>query len=358
MRSNKIIIFIYIFMFFMIIGCENTTTEAYNSNVQVRGLTLKTSIIQTAYEIYNVNIKDPESFNKELYSEVSKDALKHYKWLKKTYSQMDENMISSLQNIFLNYDQWDYLNETISLDDNADINEIIDKINNSSDLDLSINEKENIYIFFNSFNNEYFKSYYSNYKKKYDKNAKALNNKFTDENVDIINFMEKISGVKFNQNYKSVFYYSLNPFQTQVFKHNNIIISTVQLDTNAQDILSICFYQYSQHLFDSFVSSDEFSNICEVLKQDSNFVDEYNKIGKSSYDFNTWCKENLVAGFSKYLDYKYCQSDYQFTSYTYDLDFYNYLRSIGFNSNKMNLKDVSIAFYKDKTDALLVSSKN
>ncbi|MGL5313949.1 MAG: hypothetical protein ACRC92_11945 [Peptostreptococcaceae bacterium] len=350
MKCKKILIFIYIVLTFICTGCSQNETVTYNNNIQVRGLTLKTSLIQTAYELYNLNNVDPSK-----YTDSSRDIQKHYKWLNNTYTSMDDNMKSKLDNIFSSFDQWDYLNEVIYLEDNATKDEILNNIINSKTLNLSTLEKEDTISFFDYFYYEYFNSYFIKYENKYNKKANEINKILVDNKVDIITFMENVSGFEFNDNSKSIFYYSFNPFQTQVFKSDNLIISTVQSDIDTQDILSVCFYQYSQYIFDSIADSNEFMIICENLKNDLDFMNEYNKSAKDSYDFNSWCRENLVAGFSKYLDYRYCQSDYQFTSYIYDLDFYNHLRNIGFNPNNMTLKDVSVSFYQNKVDTLLAS---
>ena len=357
MSIKKMLICIYILILILITGCSKTSDITYNSNIQVNGLSLKTTLIQTAYELYSVNTNS-SSIDEQAYKEVSTDAHKHYKWLKNTYNSMNTDMTNKLESIFTSYNQWDYLNEVITLDDNVTYLEIIDKITDSNNLDLSPVEKNNISLFFDYYYNNYFKTYFNKYEKKFNKDAKNINSLLVKNNIDIIKFIEDTSGLKFENNYKSKFYYSFNPLQTQVFKFDDIIISTVSPSINAQDILSICFYQYSNYLFDSFINNKDFINICEGLKGDYNFVEQYNQVGKNSYNFNAWCKENLAAGFSKYLDYRYSQSDYQFTSYTYDLDFYNHLRKIGFNPKTMNLEEVSVSFYENKVDNLIAYSKD
>lgn len=357
MKYNKILILVYINLILICTGCAKNDSVIYNENIQVKGLTLKTSLIQTAYEMYSVNVENPNKYNEDYYKEISRDAQKHYKWLKKTYASMDYNMKAKLSNVFSSYNQWDYINELIDLKDDANKDEILNQLINSKNLDLSTSLKEDTISFLDYFYDEYFHSYFSKYEAKYEKKSEELNKVLVDNNIDIIAFMENVSGFNFEDDYKSIFYFSFNPYQTQVFKSNNNIISTIQLDVSAQDILSICFYQYSQYIFDNIANSEDFILICEKLKSDSTFVNEYHKVAESSYDFNSWCKENLIAGFSKYLDYRYCQSDYQFNSYIYDLDFYNYLRKIGFNSNNMTLKDVSVNFYNDKVNTLIASTK-
>ena len=359
MKSKKILILIYMIFAFICTGCTSQgKIISYNENVQVRGLTLKTSLIQTAYELYNINVANPNDYNEDLYKKSTKDAQKHYKWLKKTYASMDNNMKNKLDNIFSTYNQWDYINEVINLDDNADKDEILNQIISSEYLSLSKPLKEDLISFYNYFYDESFDSYYFKHEVKYAKKSNEINKILVDNNIDVIKFVENVSGFDFEHKYQSIFYYSFNPFQTQVFKYDNTIISTVQSDVNAQDILSICFYQYSQYIFDNLANNYEFIEVCQNLKNDPDFINEYKKLGQTSYDFNSWCRENLVAGFSKYLDYRYCQSDYQFNSYVFDLDFYNYLRAENFNPNDITLTDVCIGFYQDKVNTLLASYKN
>ena len=86
--------------------------------------------------------------------------------------------------------------------------------------------------------------------------------------------------------------------------------------------------------------------ISNKLKNDTDLVDSYNKYS-SSYSFEEWCVENLVEGFSKYLDYKYYNMQYDFSNYVYDLKFYNYLKDINFDSLKDNLFETCVKFYSN-----------
>ncbi|WP_042275040.1 hypothetical protein [Faecalimicrobium dakarense] len=242
----------------------------------------------------------------------------------------------------------DYAYSIIDLDDNTTTKEIVNTIINDEGLNLPGYLKKDISNFLNYFYNNYFKSYFNKNINRFDKKSDKINEILEINDVNVIKFMEDTSGIKFNKKIKSVFYYNFNPIQPQEFKKGNVLLSTIQPDTTAKDILSIPFHEYSRSLFKTFTTTPEFLDVCNLLKENKEFIEAYNDIGKGLYTFEEWCEINLIEGFSKYLDYKYYKSAYEYTRYIYDLDFYNYLKDNSFNPNKISLKDISIKFYKSK----------
>ena len=345
---KKIFIILNILSLFILTGCESSKDINYNSEIIVNGPVLKISLIQTAYEIYNTNIenayKDPSI--ESIYTETSIDSKKHYKWLNKTYNSMDEDMKNRLKNIFDYNSAWNYINCVIKLNDDANIYDIVNTINSDESLNLSYDEKNDIDLFFNYFYDEHFKSYFNKNKYSLDKKASKLNNLLSEKEVDIAKFIENVTTIKPSEDYVYTFYYSFNPISYQNFEYDNNVVSTISEFTSVKDLLKISFHKYSHNLFDTFTDSSEFLDICDLLKSDDNLVYLYKKSDSHAYDFNDWCEENLIEGFSKYLDYRYSQYEYDFNNFVYDLDFYNYLKDINFNSDKVTLKDVSIEFYK------------
>ena len=347
MNLKRLVVILNILSIFILTGCENNKDINYNSDIKVNGPSLKISLIQTAYEIYTTNIKnsnDDYSYE-DLYSNTSRNAKRHYKWLKKTYNSMGDDMKSKLKNIFDSNSSWNYTNAVINLDDNASLSDIVDTLVSNEDLSLPSDLQDDIDVFFNYFYDEYFKSYFNKQKSYLNKKASKLNDLLYSNDVDIEKFIEKVCGVTLNNDYVCTFYYSLNPISTQSFEFDNTIVSTIQPNTTVKDLLRVPFHKYSHSLFDSFTNSPEFLEICDLLESDAELVSLYNEYGRDAYDFNEWCEENLVEGFSKYLDYRYSQYEYDFSNFVYDLDFYNYLRNINFNPDKFDLKDVCIDFY-------------
>lgn len=346
MNMKKLIIILNILSLFILTGCENKKDVNYNSDIKVNGPVLKISLIQTAYEIYELHIKNTNNEPIDnLYDGSSRDAKKHYKWLIKTYKNLDSDMIKRLENIFESNSSWAYINSSINLDDSSSTSDIVNNLISDKNLDLSSDVENDIEVFFNHFNNEYFNKYFNKRKSSLEKKASKLNNILYSNDVNIEEFINKVCGVSLNTNYVCTFYYSLNPISSQNFEYENYIVSTISPNTTVKDLLRVPFHKYSHALFDSFNESDEFLEICELLKADDKLVSVYNDSNNLAYDFNEWCEENLVEGFSKYLDYRYSQYEYDFSNFVYDLDFYNYLRKINFNPDKVNLKDACIDFY-------------
>lgn len=348
MTVKKIFVILYILSLFTLTGCESTKDINYNSELIVNGPVLKISLIQTAHEIYSTNIESSSNNSniENMYIEDSKESKKHYKWLNKTYNSMDDNMKNKLENIFNSNSSWSYLNSVINLEDNASIDNIIATINSNTDLNLSSHLQSDIDVFFNYFYDEHFESYFNKNKSALNKKASKLNTILYENEVDIKKFIEDVCNISPSKDYVYTFYYSLNPVSYHNFEYDNNIVSTISSSTTVKDLLRISFHNSSHDLFDNFTESPEFTEVCNLLKFDKEFVSLYEKNGSYAYDFNDWCEENLIEGFSKYLDYRYSQAEYDFSNFVYDLDFYNYLKDINFNPDKVNLKDVSINFYK------------
>ena len=333
MKFKKILVFFNILFIITFLGYSNIKIDAYDSKLDIRGITLKISLIQTAYEIYNVNILNPDIYTEDLYEEFGKDSYNYYKWLKNTYKDMDPKMVKSLETIFKSKDSSEYINSIIKLDDNSDLNTIIFNIINDESLNLTPSLKKDIEKFFNYFYNVYFEDYFNKNKNKFSKKVKNLNKVLNDCNVDIKKITENYSGVKLNNDSKSIFYFNLSPISYYEFDLNNTVISTISLDMNNQDFLSLAFHNYSHLIFSKFKCNYEFNSISND-----------NSINKNNNSYI----ENLIEGFSKFLYYQYFKVVYEYNIYEYDLDFYNYLKYIDFNSNKISLKDASITFLKQK----------
>lgn len=347
MRFRKLLLLFCLLFLLAFAKLYTSSAQVYNENFQIKGLTYKVSLIETAYEIYNISLDNSIS-TEDLYKNSSKEGYRHYIWLKNTYNSMDPKMKIKLKNIFEYNSYLDYINEVIELNDNSSTEKIVSKIINSNKLNLDKNLKNDIKLFFIYFSNTYFDSYFNKKNSTYLRKSIKLNNIISDKNININKFVEDVSGLQLDKDYKLVFYYSLNPIQSQVFKKNDTIIPIVQLDTSIEDFVSIALYQYSHCVFDVFKDDKSFLDIYDKLLLDNDFLKQYNTIGKKYYSFNVWCEENLIAGFSKYLDYRFFQINNNYSSYAYDLDFYNYLRQVNFNPKSKNLKNTCLDFYINK----------
>lgn len=178
------------------------------------------------------------------------------------------------------------------------------------------------------------------------KKAHELNKKLSINDVNALKFVEKVSGVTLDKNYKSLMYYSFNPVETHSFEYDNFMVSTISPNSTILDVVSLPFYKYSRPLFKTLSTNEDFLALSTQLQKNQNFVNMYNDLYTTSYPFEDWCLENLISGFAKYLDYRYYGSTYEHSNYVYDLKFYNYLKDINFNPNKTSLEKVSLDFYK------------
>ncbi|MCR8744901.1 YgdI/YgdR family lipoprotein [Romboutsia lituseburensis] len=352
MGKKKIFILLIALSMLIFSGCSSTDAISENNSpdIVVKGLTLKISLIQTAYEMYNVNVSNPDKFSESFYKNSSKNDYKHYKWLVKSYESMDVEMKKALNNLFLSRDSWDYINIIISLDDNCSVEDIITKINSDDSLNLPSFLKKDLDKFLKYFYNEYFEDYINKKDSFYAKKAHELNKKLSINDVNVLKFVEKMSGVTLDKNYKSIMYYSFNPVETHSFEYDNFMISTISSNSSILDVVSLPFYKYSRPLFKTLSYNKDFLILSNQLQKKEDFVHMYNDLYTTSYPFEDWCLENLISGFAKYLEYRYYGSTYEHSNYVYDLKFYNYLRDINFDPNKTSLEKVSLDFYKSVLD--------
>lgn len=344
---KKLLIGFFILLLMLILAYTQINRDSSANQVEVKGVTLKISLVTVAYDVYRSNFKNIDEFNEDLYKNCGEYGVDYYKWLKETYSNMEPEMKRRLIRIYDNHGDWTYVSETISLDDNASVEEVIEKINNQSSLELSQMRKEDIAIFYNYFYKEYLKEFIESNNYKIELNRKKVNTYLEKENIDIFKFMEDESGIKFKKDYTALFYYDLPPIGAMGFENGNYKISTIQPSTNKDDLFGAPFHEYSHELFRNFTGTKEFIKISNELKKDKGLLDSYNSFGKDAYDWIGWCEENLVEGFAKYLEHKYYNNKKLNMTYVYDVKFYNYLIDNKFNPKDTNLKDISIEFYED-----------
>lgn len=315
-------------------------------SIEVRGLVLKYVLIDTAYEIYQVNTPSfSKYFNEETYNKMGEDTYNHYLWLKNTYEKFTPEMKNNL-NIIYDSDihPWSLLNQVTQLNDDADLEKIIEQLEyiifKKSKMRNAIKE------FYPYFYNNFLKEYLEKNTPIFENYAKNTNEELQKNNIDLLSFMEKTSGIQFEEKFKPIFYYTLRPIGAYGFTYNKKYkISTIQRETDYKELLGSPFHEYSHSLFQTFTFTPEFIKIAEKMKKDSVFVKNWGDY-KNSYDWRGWCEENLVEGFANYLDYKYYGTKKEKQIYVYDVEFFNYLINTNFDPSKITLKDASINFYR------------
>ena len=338
---------------FFIVGCSknkvNSSTPMVPSTecrTEVKGLVLKYVLIDTAYEIYQVNAQKIDAFSEQEYASIGKDTHDHYLWLIDTYEQFDEEMKIELHAIFESIHPWALMNQTTPLKDHANVEEIIGCLHGSNQLRLNKKLKKSISTFFPYFYYGFLQDYLEINQETFDQYAEEINQQLNQHNANIIEFMEKISGLKFKTRYKPIFYYTLRPIGAMGFNNGNKKISTLQRTCRDDAILfSTPFHEFSHELFQQFTKSKEFKNIGKQLKQIETFEADWINGMQDSYSWLAWCEENLVEGFAKYLRYKYYGTSSIEGIYTYDEDFFNYLKDLNFDASDQSLKEASILFY-------------
>jgi hypothetical protein len=348
--------FLIIAVFIFTVSCSSIRTSINSKappedrTIEVKGLVLKYVLIDTAYEIYQVNVENMGGvFRKESYKRMGADTYKHYLWLCDTYDKFDDKMKKYLKDIFeSDTHPWALMNVTTRLDDDASVKDIIKALNSSTRLRLKKETKTAVKFFFNSFYENHLKDYIAANRSVFQGYAAQCNEKIREHGPDILGFMENVSGMKFKTSYKPVFYYTLRPIGAMGFNYKDKKISTLQRTCRSyEDLLSVPFHEFSHELFQTFTFSSRFKAISEELKNIEEFEAMWLNGMNRSYDWVGWCEENLVEGFAKYLEYKYYGRLKSSTIYIYDYEFYKYLRDINFDRGIISLEEASINFYKE-----------
>lgn len=337
-KTLALFIFVSIFNFSL---CKNTTV---NFSPEVRGLSLKYILIDSLYEIYEVNISNSLSEKDYRYDYISR---KHYTWLCDTYNDFPKEMKKYLKTLMKRV-PWALMNVTSELDDDADLNEIINSLNSSPKLNFDENFKAQNKFWLNSYYENHLKDYIRKSESEFVEKSKILNRVLQGKEADLLGFMEKESGIRFSKRYKPVFYYTFRYIGSMGFTHDNEIVSLLFRNTTKfKGLFSSSFHEYSHFLFKTFSDSKEFRAITEKIRDsDKKMLQCWSNSFSYSYTFNGWCEENLIEGFAHYLNYKYYNIDTSKPTYIYDLEFYRFLRKRNFDPAQESLKDFCIKFYE------------
>lgn len=346
-EKNLMIIFLSLSLL-TLSGCSDTKVNS--SSIEVRGLTLKLSLIRVASDVYSINYGSPDLFTEELYKNQGEYGVYYYEWVKDTYASMDSEMKERLIRIFESPKAYPSPTITISLDDDADIKKIIETLLRDDYIKSDEMQKEDIDIFFNYFYEEHLKDFIKENNTEIEKSKDELNSFLSKENIDIFKFMEDESGVKFRKDYKAVFYFDLPPIGAIGFKENNIKISTLQQAADKNTLLNTPFHEYSHELFRTFTRKTDFMKLANKLRSNESLNKGFENGVQEQYDWIGWCEENLVEGFASYLTYKYYGDMSSGSTYAYDLMFCEYLLENNFNPEEKKLKDISIEFYEKVLD--------
>jgi hypothetical protein len=330
------------------------------NKLEVKGLTHKICLIDTLYEMYQVNIDNMNFFTREIYSRIGEKTLSHYDWLKSVFLKFDDAEKKNFKDLFSNaVHTYHLINETVALPDDASVSDVQKVLINSETPEIKtlkelLEKIPDTYL-------KAYSDYFNSFKAEFDNKAEKIQNKATEHRFDILSFMEDQSGIKFSE-FAQIsgftfpdtvkYYFTFRPIGAMGFHTPNSIVSTVQGSNNdLTGIVSTPFHEFSHSLFKTFTLFDDFKEISSDLKNHKELFDFWHTKTKNHYDWNGWVEENLVEGFSKYLNRKYRELfkvEIKDTSKTYVLDklFADHLISSNFNPSNDKLKEVAFEFLK------------
>jgi hypothetical protein len=311
-----------------------------DAQVKVNGLKLKYVVIHSAFEVYFYNTHMP--FIWKLFQ--NKERKNHNRFLKESYHKLPKEKKRQLSLIFSKSHAWQYMNQITGLSDSANIEMIVKCLTTSQKNDTFTNEA--IKSFFPYFYENCLKSYMLECEPQIDSLADRVQIELNEKKIDVLDFMENESGVKFSKRYHVELYYTLGFMFNMTFISNNIKISTIsQSSRSTEKILGTVFHEFSHELFQTFTKSEGFKSLSDSLKKDKKFMKSYNKAISKNYPWTGWCEENIVNGFSQYLVFKY-NGGFRKGYTAYDNEFFEYLKKLPFDPAKKSLSDVSYDFLR------------
>lgn len=316
--------------------------------LEVRGLSLKYLLISTASEIYDINVRIKED-QAPFYKMYGDEMYDHYKWIKKTYSDMDEEMKSYLNTIYsdgANEGKLIYI--VAELGDEAGINQINYKIQSSV---LPAEIKKASEKFYPHFYDNYLKDYIDMKRYKYNDYLFELNQKIQRENFDLLGFIERNSGIQYDRRYQPVLYYTMRPGNAWGFTYNDLYIALIPFrEDEYEEFFYILYHEYSHGIFKTITDTKEFKRLAKVLKNNSTMYNAWNNnYYNQYYTWEEWCEENLVEGFAMYLDYRVKgKKPKRIKSIRpYDQEYFEYLVQNHFDPAAMELEYITIKFLKE-----------
>lgn len=345
-----IIVFAILTSIFRIISQVQITCIRKESDyiLEVKDLSLKYILISTASEIYDINvrIKEEQGYYYKLYGD---DMYNHYKWIKNTYYDMNDEMKSHLSTLFDDgSNEGNFIYTLAGINDGAGINQINYKIQSS---DLPRELKVAAEKFYPYFYEKYLKEYIELNRYKYNTYLSKLNQKIQDEEPNLLGFIEEVSGIKYEKEYKPVLYYTMRPGNAWGFTYKDLYISLLPLtESEYESIFYIPYHEYSHGIFKTITSTKEFKNIVQGLKNNSTLYNAWNNnYYNHYYTWEEWCEDNLVEGFAMYLDYKANgeKANKLKSIRPYDEEYFNYLLQHKFDSKNMDLKYITIKFLEE-----------
>lgn len=353
MKKFKIFLLILAVLIFIstndsINAIQSIPTNPNSTGIEVKGLVLKYVLVDTAYELYQINVQKLSVFSEQSYKNFGKDTYEHYLWLQRTYDSFSDEMKGYLNVIFEKGPHaWQLMNTLTPLEDTATVEDIVDTLNSSIRLHMRRDVKIAIVNLFPYFYTNFLKEYMEKNNVVFGEYVNNITAELQKNNLDLISFIEQTARISYKTRYKPVFYYTLRPIGAMGFNYQNMKISTLQRTcTSYHYLLSVPFHEFSHELFQTFTYSWKFKIITNELKNNKDFKNEWLDGMDKTYDWVGWCEENLVEGFAKYLEFRYYNKLMSGTIYKYDYDFYQYLKEIKFDEHKISLEDASINFYK------------
>ena len=313
--------------------------------VEVRPPVLKYSLFSTLGDIYSANVSAVDS-RREFYKDASSEEQAYYAFLIDSYNDFTDQMKKDLETIVSRIGPWQLMNTVTPLDDVAGIKEITRKASSIFNF-FPLSGVFALRRLLPEFYEEHFKEFFDSRAPTYNDLAERMT-ELASEMQNPFSFIEEVSGIRLGD-YDCIFYYSFQRVGAYGFRTKDSRISTIQHGVDSFDKLySTPFHEYSHEFFQTFTNSREFKELAERLKADAGFYSYWNNRPdlKNSYSWRGFCEENLVEGFAQFLYEEFYGKPSNRSVYYYDVSFYEFLREIDFDADRISLKDASFVFFE------------
>ena len=327
-------------------GCSYTKGDETSKPLTIKAEDFSIFLFESSEEIYRANVKDPQMWaSLKANAERDKDYALHYNWLYSSYAKWDEKRKNQLKEIMSSYHPQPMAERLIQKGyQGAGLDEIINFI--KKDRFFGKN-RGTLVDFYSWYGSNYALPHYNEIKPVLQQRVEAARAK-TEQDFDIVNFMERETGIKLKQKPDALeLQQNMRIIGAFGFSRKKDSIYTVQWHSTPEKIWCAAFHEFGHEFFRTFTGKWTFKYIlARKLKKDERLVARYKE--DVPYTWEGWVEENLVEGFARYLNVKKgIAAGPGEGIYIFDRDYAQALLE-GFDPKRTSLEDFTVKFIKKR----------
>lgn len=305
-------------------------------------------LFESSEEIFRANEKHPALWaGLKEHARRDPDYALHYNWLYSTYSSWDEHRRAQLREIMTEYHPQPMSERLIQNGkQEAGLDEIIEYMKKDR---FFRKNRDTLVDFYAWYGANYALPHYRQMLPKLQNKAEAAAGR-VEKNFNIVDFMEKESGIKLKKKPESIeLLLNMRIIGAMGFYRDKEkdSLSTIQWNSTAEKIWATPFHELGHPFFRTFTGGWTFKYlVASKLKDDEKLMARFKE--DVPYTWEGWVEENLVEGFARYLNVrKGIARDVGEGIYIFDREYATALLE-GFDPQQTSLEDFTMSFLKKK----------